>query len=214
MQVRSAHCNSRLGEDTRMEKPKRTTTMILATAMLLLPAMSIAGNLEPGAVPGPTMKTLDQIPPTWSRAISGSGRFESLGGGGSALDKETGLVWTQQLTMGSGQWSETYLGCYLLTYNVGSAPEGIGGRAGWRLPTCDELATLHFPYPETPPPYLPDGHPFNTVQSGPDDCYWTSTTSPANPDDALAVRFGTAYPFLAVLPKTSVCAVACVRGGR
>jgi len=195
-----------------MEKFKKTIMIVFAVAILMMPAMTNAGSLEPPqGAPAPTMKTLDQIPPTWDLVIPGSQRFVS-GSGNSYMDRETGLTWIAQFFMGSGSWQSAQSSCHNLVYNVGT--DVIGGRAGWHLPTVEELLTLYEPYPLNPPPYLPDGHPFNTVQAGPNDCYWTSTTSVYDSDDGVAITFSVDYPFYLILPKSSTCSVVCVRGGR
>lgn len=46
-----------------------------------------------------TMKTLDQIPPTWSHTMPAAQRFEVVFDGEAVLDKETGLVWEQSPTV-------------------------------------------------------------------------------------------------------------------
>src|SRR5215218_3368442 len=51
----------------------------------------------------------------------------------AVLDRETGLVWQQALADGTSIWTEAHAICNnTLT----------GGRAGWRLPTIQELASL------------------------------------------------------------------------
>lgn len=52
----------------------------------------------------------------------------------------------------------------------------LGGRKGWRFPTVEELASLIDPS-KTSAPYLPSGHPFNNVQYGQFDHYWTISTN-------------------------------------
>jgi len=149
------------------------TTFIAAGS--LLPKLIDAGELEP---PGPpitgTMKTLDQIPPTWSQILlandgvdsCSSSRFECLMGvmgDDAVLDKETGLVWAKNanLTPSGKDWKHAIIHCRNLA---------LGGRKGWRLPTVEELASLVDPSQSNPA--LPSGHPFYNVQS----YYWSSTT--------------------------------------
>ena len=73
----------------------RTLPLIIAiiAAALFVPGIMKAGNLEPSAGPGPTMKTLDEIPPTWSQKLPAAQRFVIVLDGAAVLDKETGLVW-------------------------------------------------------------------------------------------------------------------------
>jgi hypothetical protein len=152
-----------------MERQLKAIMVLLTIAMFMmvtafLPAHLNAGSLEPTGPPGPTMKTLDEIPPTWSLKITDSAaRFELVLDGAAVLDKETGLVWEQSPDMTNRVWTSACEHCYT---------REVGGRKGWRLPTIEELASLldttNFR------PALPTGHPFNIV--GPADYYWSSTS--------------------------------------
>ena len=112
---------------------------------------AFAGDLEPSVPPGPTMKTLNEIPPTWSQLLTTSERFELVMGGEAVLDKETGLVWQRTPWVVAYTWDEA---CNKTPYN-----SLIGGRLGWRLPTVVELTTL-LDKGQTSPA-LPIDHPFN-----------------------------------------------------
>ena len=72
----------------RYRKPSNTSMAIILGLMsmfLFLPQLILAGNLNPSTPPGPTMKTLDQIPPTWSQKLqcdeTACPRFELVMGG-------------------------------------------------------------------------------------------------------------------------------------
>ena len=147
-------------------------TAFIATT-LFLPGLVSAGDLEPSAAPGPTMKTLDEIPPTWSQKLDStdgdpvtgcnSSRFECVMGGEAVLDKETGLVWAKNANAGGIKtWFPAMEYCLNLS---------IANRKGWRLPTVEELASL-IDTTQTSPA-LPSGHPFDNVRSY---LYWSSTT--------------------------------------
>ena len=173
------------------------TIFIMAALALFVPGLSIAGSLEPSDPPGPTMKTLDEIPPTWSQTLQAndgnpdgcnSSRFKCVFGDQAVLDKETGLVWEKEPEVGNGYltWSSALSDCNYL-YKV---------RGGWRLPTVQELWTLidHDQYNPT----LPSGHPFINVlwefdNDGRGPLYWTSTTAPWDANMAHLVFFGSGF---------------------
>jgi len=175
-----------------------TVAVFMATA-LILPRLISAGELEPSAPPGPTMKTLDEIPPTWSQKLDASERFELVLDGAAVLDKETGLVWEQSPDTTTRTWTNAIIYCYQKT---------IGGRKGWRLPTVEELASLVDPSQSSPA--LPSGHPFSSsVQSA---YYWSSTTYASDTGGAWGVGFydgGVKAP-----PISATLYVWCVRGGQ
>jgi hypothetical protein len=126
-------------------------------------AAAAAGDLEPPGPPEPTMKTLDEVPPTWSQKITdASKRFKIVLDGQGVLDKETGLVWEKSYN-GSASWEQATWFCY----NKGDSV----GRAGWRLPRVEELMSLTDP---TTSSHLPSGHPFVSFWDGK---YWTSTNN-------------------------------------
>jgi len=151
----------------------RTSMLTLLTLMLIVGAAG-AGSLEPSAPPGPTMKTLDEIPPTWSQVLPAAARFQVITAMNSnaVLDKETGLVWARS----PSGFSINYIGAFNNCLSEG----GTKVRGGWRLPTTAELTSL-WDSSASAAPFLPNGHPFMNVQAG--SVYWTANTifDPANP---------------------------------
>ncbi len=187
--------------------------------ILCVPALTSAGDHEPSGPPGPTMKTLDEIPPTWSERLDStngstnplfqgcdSSRFECVFSSGSpvptpqaVLDKETGLVWERSPDNGFGSWAYAVQSCHAVE---------VGGRWGWRLPTIEELSSLLVS--SQPAPTLPEGSPFYDVQlSG--QGYWTQTTHSGEDTDAWYISFELGAPN--VQSKLSNDFVWCVRGG-
>lgn len=170
-----------------------------------------AGSLEPGAPPNPTMKSLDQIPPTWDQVLPSAIRFQLVMGGAAVLDKETGLVWEQSPSAVPQTWFNAQREC---------GNKSLGGRKGWRTPTIPELASLIDPTVNRPA--LPGGHPFSNVQSQsaddhhpPATAYWSATTMfPVLylPASAWAVDF-TGGDVQGSWDQASSLYVWCVRGG-
>ncbi len=175
------------------------------SAGLFMPGFIGAGNMEPSDVPGPTMKTLDQIPPTWSQKLqcdqTACPRFELVMGGYAVLDKETGLVWAKDASLGG---NKDWYGANSYCYDV-----GIGGRKGWRLPKVEELASLLDPQ-QSGSPYLPSGHPFINVQHS----YWSATTAAYLTSNAWIVSMGYSGGGVFSFDKSDDYSVWPVRGGR
>lgn len=190
-----------------MRRHKRSWWIAVAIAgfavgPMFQPALLGAGDLEPSDPPAPSMKTLDEIPPTWSQTLDGSERFVQvleglLGVHYAVLDKETGLVWERSPGTLTMTWYDAFQRCYALEK---------GGRKGWHLPSVEQLASVVAP--DELDPALPEGHPFVGVQST---NYWTSTTSVANTDKAWFVDLTNGNVFNQT--KTSENCVWCVRGG-
>jgi hypothetical protein len=192
----------------RIMNGKITIRLMLLTLFTaaLLAAPAFAGSLEPSAPPGPTMKTLDEIPPTWSQILPAAQRFKLVMGGVAVLDKETGLVWEQSPRYSTASsWDVAFLRCYGLN---------LGGRKGWLLPTIEELSSL---IDETVPtisgsPRLPVGHPFNLSSFSSPFEFWSSTTPPYDTTVAMAISLengGVVGNFKA----SDQGSVWCVRGG-
>lgn len=191
-----------------MSKKKQTVLgMVVVALMLFVPVLSIAGSLEPSAAPGPTMKTMDQIPPTWSQALqcdtTACPRFQEVFSGNAVLDKETGLVWDRTPNSTRVNWKTAMWECHNMR---------IGNRFGWRLPTVDELASLV----DVTSPFepmriaLPIGHPFWNIQYG---IYWSATTVAGSTTNAYAASFYQGY----VIDNNKTYDqynVWCVRGGQ
>lgn len=159
-------------------------TAFIATA-LFLPGLVSAGDLEPSAAPGPTMKTLDQIPPTWSQILPASERFEDVMGGEAVLDKETGLVWAKDanLAMTSGYSSTGTMNWYQAVDYCRNLD--IASRKGWRLPSIEELSSL-MDTSQTGAPAVPSGV-FDNVQCACCVGYWSCTTDKHSSDYAWLV---------------------------
>jgi len=160
---------------------------------------SIAGSLDATEPPAPTMKSLDQIPGTWDRALSAldgldnchSSRFVCVLTNAAVRDNETGLVW-QKAPMFSGNWQEAKHNCTNLL---------LGLRRGWRLPTLPEVLSLFLDSG------LPPGNPFTVM---PDISIWTSTIDITSPPFAWSVlQTGKPMP----IDKSSHLIGWCVRGG-
>ncbi len=182
-------------------------TAFVATGFFL-PQLIGAGELEPPGPPGPTMKTLDEIPPTWSQLLPaddgdpancGSSRFDCVMGGEAVLDKETGLVWARDANIyGTKQWVNA-----VTWFRNGN----IGNRKGWRLPTVEELSSLLDIIPGGSQPF-PSGHPFENMTN---DYYWSSTPCESSTDKAWAVGMGNGG--VNTFPKDSYYYMWPVRGG-
>lgn len=176
-----------------MRRNRSSIRSLIATAALALLTMSaillshlpaLAGELEPIAPPGPTMRPLDRIPPSWSELLSSgdgeiatgcnSSRFVCVLGDNAVLDQQTGLTWTRNANQGQDNWLNA----------LSIALNGVVyfAQKGWRLPTPAELASLVEEGATNPS--LPPGHPFLGVQSG---NYWTSRSYEGNSASAWVV---------------------------
>jgi hypothetical protein len=160
------------------------------------------GSLDPPGAPAPTMLRLDELPPSWHRALDASAgcpspRFECVMGGAAALDRETGIVWQQDSLVNpdSITWFAALAHCRTAT---------TGGRTGWRAPTVEEFLSLFdvaFTQPAVPP--------FAGVSIR----YWTSSTDPEDTANAFYYSFSASSLFSAaknISPATATT-VWCVR---
>lgn len=200
-----------------------TTTLLvllLASVFALIGMLATGvrgGPLDPPGAPDSTMKSLDDIPGSWSRALPAndgvagpdppagcdSSRFECLEDfyNAAVLDRETGLVWyIEPLPIGQS-WSAAHQYCQ--SFPVGTV---VGERRGWRLPAYEELLSLVST--SAAPPRLPNGHPFTVATT---DSYWTATTTSAT--NAREFSFATASGSVNGEPKASENYAWCVRGG-
>jgi hypothetical protein len=188
--------------------------LLMLITVAVIAEVAQAGSLEPSAAPGPTMKTLDDVPPTWDQQITGAQRFQVIWNNTAVLDKETGLVWEQS----PSDQSFTYYNAISYCFN-----SNVGGRKGWRLPTAAELSSLVDPtvaYPSSGPA-LPSGHPFNLPLYG---NKWSASTSAGDsvvndtngawivPFNGNAVINESIYDTIHAAYRTY--GVWCVRGGK
>jgi uncharacterized protein DUF1566 len=172
---------------------------IVAITILLFPLLISAGDLDPPLPPDSTMKTLDEIPPSWHQILPASERFVDVMGGEAVLDKETGLAWAKDANLdGDKNWKDAINYCHTLV---------IGNRKGWRLPTVEELSTL-LDMSISSNFKVPSGI-FDNIQSN--RYYWSSTECVG--DSALAWNVSMNYGLINRSLKPSTLWVWPVRGG-
>jgi hypothetical protein len=178
------------------------TAFVMAALCAAAAAPSPAGVLDPPGPPGPTMKTLDEIPPTWSLVLDAtngapdgcnSSRFTCVMGAEAVLDRETGLVWDREPdpSIVTGNWLDARVHC---------ANKVLGSRGGWRLPSLPELTSLLFG--------LGAGTPFQWDST---QRYWTMTGVAANRFSTWAVYGSGSTPAVRAI-RNSPGHAWCVRG--
>ena len=196
----------------RTTKKEKFSKIILGlaavTAVTVVAGLVWAGDLEPNAAPGPTFKTLDEIPGTWSRILPAddgeadgcnSSRFDCVMGGDAVLDKETGLVWERNPNQGENGFITAIRLCLQTS---------TGARRGWRLPSVTELATLLDPNNTNGDPDLPLGHPFTNVRYR---FYWSATGDASFANYSWSVDFETGDIF-SYREASNIFGIWCVRG--
>ena len=114
------------------------TGALALTAVLALARATVAGPLDPPGPVASTMRTVDELLPSWGKTLSSTGgctsqRFTCVLGNAAVLDHETGLVWQRVPSATSIDF---------LTADQTCREAKIGGRYGWRLPAIDELLSL------------------------------------------------------------------------
>ena len=175
--------------------------------MLVLVAARViqAGPLDPPGPVASTMKTLDDISPSWHRILAAndgadschSSRFFCVMGGAAVLDRETGLVWEQAPSSAPENWFSAVRHCQNAQ---------IGGRYGWRLPSIEEMRSLL-----DGTGILPAGV-FNILAG--EQYYWSTSAEIAANFNALVIRFDVAtFNLISQKDLFLLSHAWCVRGG-
>lgn len=178
--------------------------------MLMLVAARViqAGPLDPLNAPAPTMKTLDNVPGSWSRLLPANDGPDSCNSsrffcvlptvgtptGEAVLDRETGLVWQRVAPGGLATWAVAASECETSL---------TGGRRGWRLPGPNELGSLG-----NLSTGLPTGHPFTATAGS----YWTSAPSPFDPAVIVTVDPTSGIVIGSTASRSATARTWCVRG--
>jgi hypothetical protein len=167
-----------------MERVKSRLGWALAGALaivlvLALARATVAGPLDPPGPVSSTMRTIDELLPSWGKTLSSSGgcnaqRFTCVMSNAAVLDHETGLVW--QRVPGT-------TGMDYPTADDTCRQSKLGGRYGWRLPTISELLALD---DDTTADSLPPGHPFTNT---PDTYLWSTTSDARDPQFIQTMTF-------------------------
>ncbi len=178
----------------------------LGLMLVLVAARAIqAGPLDPPGPVASTMKTLDDISPSWHRILAAndgadschSSRFLCVMGGAAVLDRETGLVWEQAPSSALENWVSAVRHCQNAQ---------IGGRYGWRLPSIEEMRSLL-----DGTGILPAGV-FNILAG--EQYYWSTSAEIATNFNALVIRFDVAtFNLISQKDQFLLSHAWCVRGG-
>ncbi len=129
-----------------MHNLREKVAWAIAGVLALFVAASATGVVQGGPLdpPGPfgsTMRTIDEVLPSWSKALTSNGactsqRFSCVLSSQAVLDHETGLVWSRDVIDSTFTQADARDYCRYLS---------TGGRLGWRLPTIEELNSLIAP---------------------------------------------------------------------
>jgi Protein of unknown function (DUF1566) len=136
---------------------------------------------------------------SWDKQINNPNRFKVLAAFNdeAVLDKETGLVWQKVPIISDRSWFAAWKFCQLSI---------TGNRAGWRLPTLEELRSLIDA--QQSEPALPPGNPFTDVVN---QAFWSASAGFAS-SNAMIVGFQLGD--ISEMDKSQLAANTwCVRGG-
>ncbi len=162
-----------------------------------------AGPLDPPGPVGSTMRTLGDLVPSWDQTLTsngcGSARWSCVMGNVAVLDNETGIVWERTPSNAPAlDWFTAIQVC---------DQTQTGARMGWRLPTAEELLSVHDPSSYQ----LPANSPFTGVDGN---SFWSSTSAPGNESSARYIGFNFASASVIDDKRDTTFAGAwCVRGG-
>jgi hypothetical protein len=160
---------------------KKAKVIFFLTTITFLAAMIFGEKTANGETLTPPVPEKNKVLPANDGGPDGcdSSRFKCVMGGEAVLDKQTGIIWSQDgnLAKKGVPWQEAEIFCQ----NV-----EIGNTKGWRLPTREELIALLDPSQSYPA--LPKGHPFKNVGSPKGQRhYWTSNDYESDSNSAWVV---------------------------
>ncbi len=132
-------------------------------------------------------------------AVAADARFRDAGD--HVVDTRTGLLW-QKDGAASGKLN------YYDAIKYATCLE-LGGRAGWRVPTRDELAGV---FPAADAPFTNTRYNKEPLGKGVGEWvgYWSSTTDPARKDTAYSYQWYAVGSANNCTASTNLCAVRCV----
>lgn len=152
---------------------------------------------EPGAI-GPC-----GVSKTESQPSLGADRFVPVLYGVAYCDRETGVVWETSPAVTFFDWAGAISHC---------TTREVGGRKGWALPMREQLSSLmdiNSILCVGGGLCLPDGHPFQNVQSA---NYWSASTTGGVPTFAWLVNYFLGGVFVIKLEGKGLA--WCVRDGQ